>query len=261
MSFNQQDWQTVSGGIGAYHLEITAEQHGRGATTNLIVYAVEPFQGGYRVIDVDTVVEPTGLVILYANERFSGRAYIAGGIAEMVDTTARQEIADLREQVENTEHFRGSYNTLADVEKYVTNPHPGDYVYIPGDDGNTYKWNWDEDTNSWKNTNVVVADQTVPKGTTMPLPDGTAALGDTNTYADAAHVHPERTDAAHKKIYVGTLNSDTNALSLTVGQLKQIASDMAEGQSIVVSAEGFGEVLFTPVWCVNSDTNIMLGLR
>lgn len=112
--------------------------------------------------------------------------------------SANSAISGLQEEVASKEHFRGYYATTAQVQA-IPNPDSGDFAYNAQ---TGTKWAYDT---SWTDTQEAVPDQTTPKSTTVPLMNGTAAVGSENAYAAGNHVHPTDTSRAS----VAALNTET----------------------------------------------------
>ena len=98
-------------------------------------------------------------------------------------------IDGLREEVTDAAHFKGFAATSAAVQNIPADIN--DYCYCV-QTGTI--WTYEE--NGWTDSGEPYPSDAVPKSTTVPLMDGTAAIGNTNTYADGAHVHPTDTSRA-----------------------------------------------------------------
>lgn len=121
---------------------------------------------------------------------------VGGTTYDVKDATARTDIASLQsdvdgimEDVANRQHFRGYYETTAEVQS-IPNPEEGDYAWN-AQTGTV--WNY---TTAWADSGQAIPDQTVPKSTTTPLMDGTASVGSQNAYAAGDHRHPTDTTRA-----------------------------------------------------------------
>ncbi len=92
-------------------------------------------------------------------------------------------IDGLRTDIINEAHFRGAFQTNEEVKTSYGNM-------------NDYAWSlesgtvWIYGSDGWADSGKPIPNQAIAKSTTTPLMDGVAAIGNTNTYADGAHVHP-----------------------------------------------------------------------
>lgn len=145
---------------------------------------------------------------------------------ESADNALQSDIDGIQQQLSETQHFRGYYETTAQVQS-ISNPHSGDYAWN-AQTGTV--WNY---STSWSDSGVKIPDQTVPKSTTTPLMDGTATIGNTNTYADGAHRHPTDTTRAS----VTALNSETESRTAADSNLQSQINDIEDGTTVVGKAE------------------------
>lgn len=129
--------------------------------------------------------------------------------AQSAEATLASDIQGLREDITNESHFRGMFDSVAALRAAYPTATPNDYAYIVG--GNQ----WLYTNGAWTDSNVPSPNTAVPKGTATPLMDGTAQVGDSNTYADALHRHPSDTNKANTS---GTYPNITagNATKLSV---------------------------------------------
>lgn len=141
---------------------------------------------------------------------------------ESADNALQSDIDGIQQQLSETQHFRGYYETTAQVQS-ISNPHSGDYAWN-AQTGTV--WNY---STSWSDSGVAIPDQTVPKSKTTPLMDGTATLGSTNTYADGAHRHPTDTTRAS----VTALNSETESRTAADNNLQSQLDDIKDGTTVV----------------------------
>lgn len=141
---------------------------------------------------------------------------------ESADNALQSDIDGIQQQLSETQHFRGYYETTAQVQS-ISNPHSGDYAWN-AQTGTV--WNY---STSWSDSGVAIPDQTVPKSTTTPLMDGTATLGSTNTYADGAHRHPTDTTRAS----VTALNSETESRTSADNNLQSQLDAIKDGTTVV----------------------------
>ena len=144
---------------------------------------------------------------------------------EQADNALQSDIDGIQQQLSETQHFRGYYETTAQVQS-ISNPHSGDYAWN-AQTGTV--WNYSA---SWTDSGVKIPDQTVPKSTTTPLMDGTATLGNTNTYADGAHRHPTDTTRAS----VTALNSEIGTRTAADSNLQSQIDDIEDGTTVVGKA-------------------------
>lgn len=144
------------------------------------------------------------------------------GIEEEIDGLDEQVSANttaiegIQQDIANKEHFRGYFATNAEILALTASN--GDFAYSAQ---SGTKWVYNNST--WTDSQEAVPDQTVEKSTTTPLMDGTAAIGDSNRYAAADHVHPTDTSRASQ--------SDLNALTsnLTNNYYTKSETDTALG--------------------------------
>lgn len=98
-------------------------------------------------------------------------------------------IDGLREEIVDSAHFQG----------FATDP---EAVRAIEADANDYCYCistgtiWTYGDNGWEDSGKPYPSDAVPKSTTVPLMDGTAAVGSSNTYAAGDHVHPTDTSRA-----------------------------------------------------------------
>lgn len=168
---------------------------------------------------VSSVNGETGVVVLTAedvdaytkdevDDLIDGLETDIEGIEEEIDGLDEQVSANttaiegIQQDIANKEHFRGYYATNAEIQALTASN--GDFAYSAQ---SGTKWVYNNST--WTDSQEAVPDQTVEKSTTTPLMDGTAAIGDSNRYAAADHVHPTDTSRASQ--------SDFAALSQQVG--------------------------------------------
>lgn len=119
------------------------------------------------------------------------------------------DIEGLREDITNEAHFRGYLETNAEIQ--VLSGTPNDYAYS-AQSGTV--WIYQTET-GWTNSGKPVPDQVIPKGTATPLMDGTAQVGNSNTYADALHRHPTDTTRASTAVATPTSNGLMSAADKT----------------------------------------------
>lgn len=144
---------------------------------------------------------------------------------ESADNALQSDIDGIQQQLSETQHFRGYYETTAQVQS-ISNPHSGDYAWN-AQTGTV--WNY---STSWSDSGVAIPDQTVPKSSTTPLMDGTATLGSTNTYADGAHRHPTDTTRAS----VTALNSEIESRTAADNNLQSQIDAIKDGTTVVGKA-------------------------
>ena len=141
---------------------------------------------------------------------------------EQADNALQSDIDGIQQQLSETQHFRGYYETTAQVQS-ISNPHSGDYAWN-AQTGTV--WNY---STAWSDSGVAIPDQTVQKSSTTPLMDGTATLGSTNTYADGGHRHPTDTTRAS----VTALNSEMKTRSAADNNLQSQIDDIKDGTTVV----------------------------
>lgn len=123
-----------------------------------------------------------------------------------------QAIQAIQQQLTDTEHFRGYYHTTTEIQS-LDKCHNGDYAYN-AETGT--KWVYSSGT--WSDSLVPVVDETVPKTEILPLMDGVATIGDSNTYAAGNHVHPHDTTKANVEDLTA-LQQDLNNYKTTVEEI------------------------------------------
>ena len=124
-----------------------------------------------------------------------------------------QSIQAIQQQLTDTEHFRGYYNTTTEIQS-LDKCHNGDYAYN-AETGT--KWVYSGGT--WSDSLVPVVDETVPKSEILPLMDGVATIGDSNTYAAGNHVHPHDTTKANVEDLTAVQQDLNNYKTTVEGQL------------------------------------------
>lgn len=185
----------------------------------------------YDRTNIDYQVNETTTYTLEFPEK-SGTLALTSDVAaeaserESADNALQSDIDGIQQQLSETQHFRGYYETTAQVQS-ISNPHSGDYAWN-AQTGTV--WNY---STSWSDSGVAIPDQTVPKSSTTPLMDGTATLGSTNTYADGAHRHPTDTTRAS----VTALNSETESRTAADNNLQSQIDDIKDGTTVVGAAE------------------------
>ena len=126
--------------------------------------------------------------------------------------TNTQSIESIQEAMASTQHFRGYYQTIAEITEL--DGHTGDFAYCAEDEFK-YVYNGEQ----WVKTDEAVPDQTVEKTTILPLMNGTATIGTDNRYAPGNHVHPtDTTRASVKALEVHTTNT-SNPHNVTKTQI------------------------------------------
>lgn len=146
---------------------------------------------------------------------------------QSADNALQTDIDGIMEQLAQTQHFRGYYETNAQVQA-LANPQNGDYAWS-AQTGTV--WNY---STSWSDSGVKIPDQTVPKSSTTPLMDGTATLGSTNTYADGGHRHPTDTTRASAV----DLTNETSAREAADTNLQNQITNIKNGTTVVGAAKG-----------------------
>lgn len=135
-------------------------------------------------------------------------------------------IDGIREQITNEAHFRGYFASEADLKAEYPTATPNDYAYVADAGQKSYIWIWGSPTaNQWNKSDDLVPDQLTPKSTTVPLMNGTAAIGNTNTYADGAHVHPVDTSRASQTALNSEITNRTNADTALGKRIDQEVTD------------------------------------
>lgn len=135
-------------------------------------------------------------------------------------------IDGIREQITNEAHFRGYFASEADLKAEYPIATPNDYAYVADVDQKSYVWIWGSPTaNQWNKSDDLVPDQLTPKSTTVPLMNGTATIGNTNTYADGAHVHPVDTSRASQTALNSEITNRTNADTVLGKRIDQEVTD------------------------------------
>ena len=167
------------------------------------------------------------------------------GIEEEIDGLGEQVSANttaiegIQQDIANKEHFRGYYATNAEIQALTASN--GDFAYSAQ---SGTKWVYNNST--WTDSQEAVPDQTVEKSTTTPLMDGTAAIGDSNRYAAADHVHPTDTSRASQ--------SDFAALSQQVGTNTAAIANKADQSDLNALTSNLANNYYT-----KSETDTALG--
>ena len=126
--------------------------------------------------------------------------------------TNTQSIESIQEAMASTQHFKGYYQTIAEITELEG--HTGDFAYCAEDEFK-YVYNGEQ----WVKTDEAVPDQTVEKTTILPLMNGTATIGTDNRYAPGNHVHPtDTTRASVEALEVHTTNT-SNPHNVTKTQI------------------------------------------
>lgn len=102
------------------------------------------------------------------------------------------DIQGLREDITEESHFRGMFNSVADLRAAYPTATPNDYAWIAG--GNI--WIWQD--NAWMDSREPVPSTAVPASNATPLMDGTASAGTSNSYARGDHRHPSDSNKVSK---------------------------------------------------------------
>lgn len=95
----------------------------------------------------------------------------------------------LRQEIVDSAHFKGMAATPEAVRAIPADLNDYCYCISTGT-----IWTYEE--SGWTDSGDPYPSDAIPKSTTVPLMNGTAAIGNTNTYADGAHVHPTDTSRA-----------------------------------------------------------------
>ena len=138
------------------------------------------------------------------------------------DTTNKGYVDNaIQEAVADKEHFRGYLST--EEIKALKNPTEGDYAW--SSDTRTV---WSYNGTEWIDTQVPVPDQTVPKGTSIPLPDAaTGSAGKATSYAAIDHIHPPSSEYPSKEEFDVSLITHTKN-GAAVGEVDTLAGAKAE---------------------------------
>lgn len=138
------------------------------------------------------------------------------------DTTNKGYVDNaIQEAVADKEHFRGYLST--EEIKALKNPTEGDYAW--SSDTRTV---WSYNGTEWIDTQVPVPDQTVPKGTSIPLPDAaTGSAGKATSYAAIDHIHPPSSEYPSKEEFDVSLITYTKN-GAAVGEVDTLAGAKAE---------------------------------
>jgi hypothetical protein len=103
--------------------------------------------------------------------------------------TLSEDVTGLREQINHEAHFRGYLSTDAKIQSLDATPN--DFAYS-AESGTV----WVYDVSGWVNTGEKVPDQLTPASDSIPLINGEASPGVSNTYARGDHRHPTDTTRA-----------------------------------------------------------------
>lgn len=126
--------------------------------------------------------------------------------------TNTQSIENIQEAMASTQHFRGYYQTIAEITELEG--HTGDFAYCAEDEFK-YVYNGEQ----WVKTDEAVPDQTVEKTTILPLMNGTATIGTDNRYAAGNHVHPTDTTRASVEALEAHTTNTSNPHNVTKTQI------------------------------------------
>ena len=126
--------------------------------------------------------------------------------------TNTQSIESIQESMASTQHFRGYYQTIAEITELEG--HTGDFAYCAEDEFK-YVYNGKQ----WVKTDEAVPDQTVEKTTILPLMNGTATIGTDNRYAAGNHVHPTDTTRASVEALEAHTTNTSNPHNVTKTQI------------------------------------------
>ena len=126
--------------------------------------------------------------------------------------TNTQSIENIQEAMASTQHFRGYYQTIAEITEL--DGHTGDFAYCAEDEFK-YVYNGEQ----WVKTDEAVPDQTVEKTTILPLMNGTATIGTDNRYASGNHVHPTDTTRASVEALEAHTTNTSNPHNVTKTQI------------------------------------------
>ncbi len=126
--------------------------------------------------------------------------------------TNTQSIESIQEAMASTQHFRGYYQTIAEITKLEG--HTGDFAYCAEDEFK-YVYNGEQ----WVKTDEAVPDQTVEKTTILPLMNGTATIGTDNRYAPGNHIHPTDTTRASVEALEAHTTNTSNPHNVTKTQI------------------------------------------
>lgn len=102
------------------------------------------------------------------------------------------DIEGLRQDITNESHFRGMFNSIEDLRAAYPTATPNDYAYIVG--GNQ----WLYQNGAWTDSEIPSPNTSVPKGTSIPLMDGSGSAGTSSSYASEDHRHPSDTNKLNK---------------------------------------------------------------
>lgn len=161
-------------------------------------------------------------------ERLNGAENNIIAITTRVDTnqtnisTNTAEIASLRSAVENQTHFRGIYQTTAEITRLTGTV--GDFAWNL--QTNTV-WNYTGATpQPWQDTGTEIPNQAISAYDSLPQMDGDASAGAINEYARGDHRHPTDTSRASVFDLAGKVNiGDVYSIDATDRLLSQKATD------------------------------------
>ena len=157
--------------------------------------------------DLDTVEEDVGTLQTSVSGLQSSVSANTQNIA-----TNTQSIESIQEAMASTQHFRGYYQTIAEITELEG--HTGDFAYCAEDEFK-YVYNGEQ----WVKTDEAVPDQTVEKTTILPLMNGTATIGTDNRYAPGNHVHPTDTTRASVEALEAHTTNTSNPHNVTKTQI------------------------------------------
>jgi hypothetical protein len=126
--------------------------------------------------------------------------------------TNTSDIADIKDELANQTHFRGYWSTNAEIQA-ITKSKGGDYAYS-AESGTVWEFN-----TTWTDSLTPVPDKVIPKTTTIPLMNGTAAIGSEENYAAGNHVHPTDTTRASQNDLTNHTSNLSNPHGVTKSQI------------------------------------------
>ena len=128
-------------------------------------------------------------------------------IAEQFSQVA-SDIQGLREDITNESHFRGMFQSVAELQNAYPTATPNDYAYIVG--GNIYIYQ----NGAWTDSKEPTPSFSIPPGDTIPLMDGTGSAGTSANYSRNDHRHPSDTTKANTSgTYPGITAGNANQLT------------------------------------------------
>lgn len=192
----------------------------------------------------------------------SGQGTIQTGLTELqgrVSTaesnisTNTSDIESILQQLSDTEHFRGYYQTTDEVTA-IANPEAGDYAW--NGETNTV---WLYNGTTWTNSGQALPDVIVTASDALPLIDGAADAGTSLEYSRGDHRHPTDTTRASQSDF-SDLSDFVDVISSTLtdvsGQVDGIYTRSVNNEVNISSLQNSITGLQSDVTGLQSDVSV-----